>query len=433
MIINQCQACNNLGHFRKITVKKQATEEQNLPLKTEPLRIDAADTITHEVAGLFAGIGGLELGFSRAGHSTQLLCEIDPSANAVLQHHPDFHASQMTRNICRLEGQDLRGVSLIAAGFPCQDLSQAGRTQGLDGKNSGLIGEVFRLLREKDVPEVLLENVPFMMQLSRGAALERILTEFERMGYSWAYRVIDALAFGLPQRRQRIFIVASKIRDPRTILLGGPLSPTSEPREWNPKNQAVGFYWTEGTRGIGWAVDCIPTLKGGSSVGIPSPPAILLPDGRVVTPTLEAAERLQGFRAGWTQPAEIVDRASFRWKLVGNAVNVRVSRWIGERLAQPKAFVSHSYRPIGTNEKWPRAAWCVDGKRRWTDDAIGTHPVRRKATPLADFLGDQVKPLSEKALAGFVSRLEKSTLRTPQEFRDSLHSALENYEMNTSK
>ncbi|HIB85254.1 MAG TPA: DNA cytosine methyltransferase, partial [Chromatiaceae bacterium] len=177
--------------------------------------------MVHKVAGLFAGIGGLELGLSRAGHHTQLLCEIDPSASAVLKHHPDFHTAQLTQNVCQLKGEDLRSVSLIAAGFPCQDLSQAGRTQGLDGKNSGLIGEVFRLLREEDVPEVLLENVPFMMQLSRGAALEKILSEFERMGYSWAYRVIDALAFGLPQRRERIFIIASKIRDPRTILLSG--------------------------------------------------------------------------------------------------------------------------------------------------------------------------------------------------------------------
>ena len=410
---------------------KSTISELELNLQHVPLRAPSSDELVHKVAGLFAGIGGLELGLSRAGHHTQLLCEIDPSASAVLKHHPDFHTAQLTQNVCQLKGEDLRSVSLIAAGFPCQDLSQAGRTQGLDGKNSGLIGEVFRLLREEDVPEVLLENVPFMMQLSRGAALEKILSEFERMGYSWAYRVIDALAFGLPQRRERIFIIASKIRDPRTILLSGPHGPLPQVSEWIPKSQAVGFYWTEGNTGIGWAIDCIPTLKGGSTIGIPSPPAVLLPDGRVVTPTLEAAERLQGFRAGWTKPAESVARTSFRWKLVGNAVNVRVSRWIGERLAQPKAFVSHSYRPIGTNEKWPRAAWCVDGKRRWTDDAIGTHPVRRKGTPLADFLGDQVKPLSEKALAGFVFRLEKSTLRTPQEFRDSLHAALSRLQKKT--
>lgn len=69
---------------------------------------------------------------------------------------------------------------------------------------------------------------------------------------------------------------------------------------------AFGFYWTEGTRGLGAAVDAVPTLKGGSTIGIPSPPGILLPGGRVVTPRIEDAERLQGFEAGWTEPAEAV-------------------------------------------------------------------------------------------------------------------------------
>ncbi len=96
---------------------------------------------------------------------------------------------------------------------------------------------------------------------------------------------------------------------------------------------ACGFYWTEGVRGLGWAVDAVPTLKGGSTIGIPSPPAIWMPDGEIVVPEIRDAERLQGFDADWTEPAAATSRRKgARWKLVGNAVSVPVARWVGERL-----------------------------------------------------------------------------------------------------
>ena len=124
------------------------------------------------IAGLFAGIGGIELGMHRAGHESVLLCEIDAAATSVLRmRFPDVPIKRDVRELERLPN-----VELVAAGFPCQDLSQAGRTAGIRGRNSGLVEEVFRLLR--DAPSVqwlLLENVPFMLQLDRGGAM-RYLT-----------------------------------------------------------------------------------------------------------------------------------------------------------------------------------------------------------------------------------------------------------------
>ena len=77
-----------------------------------------------------------------------------------------------------------------------------------------------------------------------------------------------------------------------------------------------GFYWTEGVRGLGWAPDAIPTLKNGSTIGIASPPAILLPWGEVMTPDIRDAERLQGFAEDWTLPAESVSLdLRLRWSL----------------------------------------------------------------------------------------------------------------------
>ena len=239
------------------------------------------------VAGLFAGIGGFELGMHQAGHQTALLCDVLPAAKAVLTaRFPDVEYRDDITQLRSLPA----AVDLIFAGFPCQDLSQAGLTAGLEGERSGLIGEVFRLLSRRSIPTVVVENVPFMLQLNGGMAMRAIIEEFERRGYRWAYRVVDSFGFGLPQRRERVFLVASREIDPSSVLL------TDEQPISRPKSAigqlAHGFYWTEGLGGLGWAVDAVPTLKNGSTIGIPSPPAILLPDGEVIKPGLRDVEQI---------------------------------------------------------------------------------------------------------------------------------------------
>ncbi|MEY4551587.1 MAG: hypothetical protein RL685_7782, partial [Pseudomonadota bacterium] len=301
-----------------------ASSSARLPAARPPLRS----------AGLFAGIGGIELGLGRSGHQTELLCECDPGASAVLgERFPGVRLHADVRTLERLP----RGIELLSAGFPCQDLSQAGRTAGISGARSGLVHEVFRLLRVRKIPWLLIENVPFMLQLGRGEALAVILSELESLGYRWAYRVVNSRAFGLPQRRLRVYLVAAREADPRTVLFADEAGPP--PAQDVQERPACGFYWTEGIRGLGWAEDGVPTLKGGSSLGIPSPPAIVLPDGRVVTPDIRDAERLQGFAADWTLPAQTAVRRGQRWKLVGNAVTVDVAAWIGERLRNPGPLV----------------------------------------------------------------------------------------------
>ena len=269
------------------------------------------------VAGLFAGVGGIELGLHRAGHRTVLLCENDPGAGAVLRER--FPRTPLHEDVRALNALPAR-TQLLSAGFPCQDLSQAGMTRGITGARSGLVAEVFRLLEQSSVPWVLLENVPFMMQLARGRALELIVHQLEALGYHWAYRVVDSRAFGLPQCRERVFLLASTAGDPRDVLLADDAGEPEQPAFGAGRGAsladgvACGFYWTEGVRWLGWAVDAVPTLKSGSTIGIASPPAILLPDGRAVKPDLRDAERLQGFDADWTQPAESDVKPGLRWK-----------------------------------------------------------------------------------------------------------------------
>jgi DNA (cytosine-5)-methyltransferase 1 len=375
--------------------------------------------VSKTLAGLFAGIGGLEVGLSKSGWQTTMLCEINPAARAVLRYHmPEIELHEDVRKLRGLP----HDLDLVAAGFPCQDLSQAGRTQGITGANSGLVGEVFRLIKRKKGPRwLLLENVPFMLQLDRGEAMRHLTETLDDLGYRWAYRVVDARAFGLPQRRHRVLMLASRSDDPRPVLFGQDVGAV---REAEPiGDYPCGFYWTEGVRGLGWAVDAVPTIKGGSALGIASPPAVWLKSGEIVTPGLTDAERLQGFEARWTEPAlDVPDlREGQRWKLVGNAVSTRMSEWIGARLDTATSDSWAESIPLRASDKWPRAAW---------GDASGTYvvavsmwPVRDPYEHLENFLLD-TRPLSIRATAGFLGRARSGSLRFVPGFLEDVEAHL---------
>lgn len=207
------------------------------------------------MVGLFAGIGGLEMGLASAGFSPQLLCERDENAQRVLSHH--FPNVPLVGDIHEL--RSIGDTEVLCAGFPCQDLSQAGKTAGISGLQSGTVQQVFRLIDNSPPPKwIVFENVPFMLHLDRGQAMAVITEELGKRKYRWAYRVINAQAFGLPQRRKRVVILASVDHDPRAALL----TPEGKSMSVNKSAGAYGFYWTEGNTGIGWANDALPTLKG---------------------------------------------------------------------------------------------------------------------------------------------------------------------------
>lgn len=371
-----------------------------------------------KVAGLFAGIGGLETGLAQAGHEAVLLSEILPAGRAVLKAHlPDVDLQGDVRGIQGLP----QHVEIVAAGFPCQDLSQAGLARGLDGDRSGLVNEVFRLAKSTFPRWIVLENVPFMLQLRRGDAMRRIVDELELMGYRWAWRVVDTFGFGLPQRRERVIVVASKVEDPSAVLFA---DDAHLPRPATALGRiAHGFYWTEGRGGLGWAADAIPTLKNGSAVGIPSPPAMLMPNGRIVKPDIRDAERLQGFDQDWTLPAEAEGRASARWALAGSAVSVPVAKWLGQRLSNPGAYDRERSQPFPSDGRLPRAAW-YDGRERHAVQ-IGTDPLGLRPPHLASFLKYEGALLSPRATSGFLNRTYVAKLRFAPGFIDAVEQHLQ--------
>lgn len=367
----------------------------------------------YRIVGLFAGIGGLEAGLGAAGHEARLLCEVWEPARAVLSAR--FPGLEIERDVRELRSLPC-DADVITAGFPCTDLSQAGRTAGIKGSQSGLVAHVFRLADQHDPRWLVLENVRNMLPLDGGRAMHYLVSELEDRRYNWAYRVVDSRFAGVPQRRQRVLLLASRTEDPCSVLLS---DDAGEPAAEHFSSDAFGFYWTEGLRGLGWARDAIPTLKGGSTIGIPSPPAVWLPDAPVgrqlVTPSVEDAEALQGFSLGWTSAAGTQGQKGARWKLVGNAVTVGVAAWLGRRLADPGSYDEAEAEPLGDGDRWPTAAWGRDG-RRWRS-RVSMWPEAGPYTHLRDVLDEKrLVPLSYRATAGFFERTQRAKLRFDQEF-----------------
>lgn len=365
--------------------------------------------------GLFSGVGGFELGLGAAGITTELLCESWDAASAVLRRRFSAPLASDVRLLSSLPSTDV-----VTAGFPCTDLSQVGRTSGIGGAESGLVGEVFRLVRGNAPTWLVLENVPNMLSLHSGAAMHHITEALDDLGWNWAYRVVDSRHFGVRQRRRRVFLVASPTQDPRQVLFADETEalPTLRP-------DAYGFSWTEGNRGLGWGHGVTPTLKGGSGVGIASPPGVWRPGQptgeAIVRPTIAAGERLQGFRAGWTTD---VPRLGERWKLVGNAVTVPVAEWIGGRLVAPGEPVAVPRRPLNARGPWPSAAASMAGQREaWK---LSERPiVVRSRQSLGSLLASHgSEPLTRGATAGFLKRLKASRLRTVPDFVKALDAHL---------
>lgn len=177
-------------------------------------------------ASLFSGVGGIDLGAERAGFRTAWTAEIDEKARGVLRlRFPDADQEEDVRDV----GEEKQRPTLLSGGFPCQDLSVAGKRAGLAGDRSGLWFEFRRVIAETTPPWVLIENVPGLLSSNDGEDFSVLLeglagwrpevpeggwrnagwitSPFPRL-YGAVWRVLDTQYFGVPQRRRRVFVVA---------------------------------------------------------------------------------------------------------------------------------------------------------------------------------------------------------------------------------
>ena len=191
------------------------------------------------VGSLFAGIGGFDLGLERAGFEIKWQVEIDPFCRAVLaKHWPHVKRYEDVRTV----GSELEHVDVICGGFPCQDISDAGKRIGINGPRSGLWSEFARLVGELRPRFVIVENVAGLLSLGMG----RVLGDLATFGYDAEWDTLPAVAFGTPHRRDRVWIVAypGGVEFSRWRRTQGSLFP----RQWSPA-RSVQFrhrreYWT---------------------------------------------------------------------------------------------------------------------------------------------------------------------------------------------
>jgi len=163
---------------------------------------------------LFAGVGGFDLAMQRQGVKVVASVEIDKKCNEVLaKHFPE--ATQFT-DVTTVKGEDLINAGfnpskgIITGGFPCQDLSVAGKRAGLAGERSGLFWEIARIVDETQTEYFVIENVLGLLSSNNGADFGVVLGTMADLGYSLGWRVLDAQYLGVPQRRRRVFIVGRR-------------------------------------------------------------------------------------------------------------------------------------------------------------------------------------------------------------------------------
>lgn len=313
--------------------------------------------MSFRVGSLFTGIGGFDLGFERAGWDCAWQVEIDPACQDVLARH----WPEVTRygDVREVGAANLEPVDAIVGGFPCQDISIAGRREGLDGKRSGLWWEFRRVLVELRPAWVVIENVRDLLSSNGGRDMGSILGALGDLGYGWAYRVLDAQWFGVPQRRRRVFIVGH-LGDKRAaqVLLepeggGRDSPPIRTARKVAPTLFASGA-GTARVASAGSEADFLVVdepapfdltqitsriNRNRVEPGLPAPTLHTKGGGHVIvsgvrrfTPT--ECERLTGLPDGWTATGaggnDIPENT--RYRMGGNAVVATVAEWIAKRM-----------------------------------------------------------------------------------------------------
>lgn len=160
----------------------------------------------------FAGIGGIRLGLEQAGHKCVGFCEFDKYARTAYKAMYDTEGEWESHDVRATKPYDVPAADLWCFGFPCQDISAAGKQKGLqEGERSGLFYEIMRLLagrRQEDRPRwLLIENVKNLLSIGSGFDFARLLLEVGGYGYSLQWDTLNSKDYGVPQNRERVFIV----------------------------------------------------------------------------------------------------------------------------------------------------------------------------------------------------------------------------------
>jgi DNA (cytosine-5)-methyltransferase 1 len=286
-------------------------------------------------ASFFAGIGGFDLGFQRAGLTPSFHCEIDSHCQLILKRHwPDV---PLHGDIETLSSSSIPKVDLWAAGWPCQDLSHANSERtGLKGERSGLFYKFTKLVEEVRPRWVVMENVIGLLSAENGEALEAVTYELEEIGYLGGWFTCNTLDAGLPHNRERIFIVASYRSESAYQFFSNCRKLFGDTSQRGAGRQAIGpdfpgefigdtplLVQRRGGFGYTKAKDISPTIRaqtGGHQGGHSDRP--ILCGQKFDLERVREANGLSGRLDGR------------RGRLIGNAVAPPIAEWIGKQILE---------------------------------------------------------------------------------------------------
>ena len=305
----------------------------------------SAPVLGFKAASLFSGIGGFDLGFERAGFEISFQCEIDKFCRNILERH----WPKVTRyeNIKEIHATDIPRSDVWAGGFPCQDVSLArmGHRPGLKGKRSGLFHDFAFLIGEARPRVVLLENVAGLLSSHRGKDFGVVIRTLAEFGYSIGWGVLNSKNFGVPQSRQRVYIVGCyrDVHGPGQILFEAERRERdAEASESNGKKSLSPFKRIIGNpRGDGPVVQsiayCLYACSARHTGTDWSRTYVSYPRrGQVRRLMPKECEGIMSFPRGWTVPSpgkfQEDDVDSLRYHALGNAVTPPVAEWLARRI-----------------------------------------------------------------------------------------------------
>jgi DNA (cytosine-5)-methyltransferase 1 len=298
-----------------------------------------------KAASLFTGIGGFDIGLERAGFEITFQCEINKFCRSILKRQwPEIPHHE---NIKELHAIDIPQSDVWTGGFPCQDVSLArmGARAGLRGKRSGLFYDFARLIGEARPRVVLLENVAGLLSSHRGRDFGVVIGTLAEFGYSVGWRVLNSKNFGVPQSRQRVYIVGCHrdVHGPGQILFEAERRErNAEESESNGKAALSPFKTSIGDIGGDGPVFqsiayCLYACSARHTGTDWSRTYVQYPKrGQVRRLTPKECEGVMSFPPGWTAPplgkVREDDLDSLRYHALGNAVTPPVAEWLAHRI-----------------------------------------------------------------------------------------------------
>ena len=158
----------------------------------------------HTFIDLFCGIGGFHVAAKKLGLECVFASDIDEEARKAYEHN---YGMRPYGDITRIKAKDVPDHDLLCAGFPCQPFSIIGKREGFADPRGTLFFEILRIIKAKKPRAIFLENVRQLATINAGKTLKSIKDSLEKIGYQVDYKILNALDFGLPQKRERIMIV----------------------------------------------------------------------------------------------------------------------------------------------------------------------------------------------------------------------------------